>query len=191
MKLTKAIVDVLKYHGYMTFTESAETFLKRFNTVEELGDAGFITDRGAVNFLKTIFDEDGVNRSAEVSEEELNKQAFWDDAPLGADNNGNLVYIEDIEPDHEDQGEGKVEDIEPDEEVNEQGPSGDVVDENPTDDKKEETEVEEPEPEPEPEQKKVNESEPEQAPEPAQEHTKEEEVKHKKTTTRKSTKKES
>ena len=83
MKLTKAIVEVLKYHGYMTFTESAETFLKRFNTVEELGDAGFITDRGAVNFLKTIFDEDGVNRSAEVSEEELNKQAVIEPEVLG------------------------------------------------------------------------------------------------------------
>jgi outer membrane biosynthesis protein TonB len=172
----------------MTFTESTETFLKRFNTVEELGDAGFITDRGAVNFLKTIFDENGVNHSAEVGEVELEKQAFWDDAPLGADNNGNLVHIEDIEPD-----EG----------VNEQGPSGDVVDENPVDDKKEE-----PEPTPEPEQEKVNEPEHEKEPEPesTDEQGPSEEVKEpeptpepesapaekpKKTTGRKSTKKES
>ena len=75
MKLTKEVVEVLKYHGYMTFTENTETFLKYFNTVEDLGDSGFITDRGAIDFLKSLFDEDGVNRSAEVGEEEIEKQA--------------------------------------------------------------------------------------------------------------------
>ena len=75
MKLTKEVVEVLKYHGYMTFTESTETFLKHFETVEDLGDKGFITDRGAIDFLKTVFDENGVNRSVEVGEEELEKQA--------------------------------------------------------------------------------------------------------------------
>ena len=76
MKLTKAVVEVLKYHGYMTFTESTETFLKNFNTVEELGNAGFITDRGAINFLKNIFDENGVNHSAEVNDHEIEEQAL-------------------------------------------------------------------------------------------------------------------
>ena len=74
MKLTKDVVEVLKYHGYMTFTESTETFLARFNTVEDLGNAGFITDRGAVNFLRSVFDENGINHSAETGEDKLEKQ---------------------------------------------------------------------------------------------------------------------
>ena len=73
MKLTKEIVDILKFHGYMTFTENTETFLNAFKTVEQLGDAGFITDRGAIDFLNTIFDENGVNRVAEISETNLNE----------------------------------------------------------------------------------------------------------------------
>lgn len=148
MKLTKAIVEVLKYHGYMTFTESAETFLKRFNTVEELGDAGFITDRGAVNFLKTIFDEDGVNRSAEVSEEELNKQAVIEPEVIGPEK----INPEPIgEPEHTPEPEPEPE--------NEQGPSEEPAPElepekepepEPIDEQGPSEEVKEPEPEPEP-----------------------------------------
>lgn len=132
MKLTKAIVEVLKYHGYMTFTESAETFLKRFNTVEELGDAGFITDRGAVNFLKTIFDEDGVNRSAEVSEEELNQQAVIEPEVIEHEKINPEPIVE-PEPTSEPEPEKEPES------TDEQGPSEEVKEE-----------VKEPEPESEP-----------------------------------------
>ena len=76
MKLTKEIVDVLKFHGYMTFTENTETFLNTFKTVEQLGEAGFITDRGAIDFLNTIFDENGVNRVAEINETNLNEDSI-------------------------------------------------------------------------------------------------------------------
>ena len=76
MKLTKEIVDVLKFHGYMTFTENTETFLNAFKTVEQLGEAGFITDRGAIDFLNTIFDENGVNRVAEINETNLNEDSI-------------------------------------------------------------------------------------------------------------------
>ena len=94
MKLTKDVVEVLKYHGYMTFTESTETFLARFDTVEELGNAGFITDRGAINFLNTVFDENGVNRSAEVGEDELEKQAVIEPEPIESE----PINPEPIEP---------------------------------------------------------------------------------------------
>jgi len=129
MKLTKAIVEVLKYHGYMTFTESTETFLKRFNTVEELGDAGFITDRGAVNFLKTIFDENGVNRSAEVSEEELNQQAVIEPEVIEPEKINPEPIVE-PEPEQEKVNEPEHE-KEP-ESTDEQGPSEEVKEPEPT-----------------------------------------------------------
>ena len=74
MKLTKEIIEVLKYHGYTTVTFPTEDILKVYDTVEDFGYAGYINDRGAINFLKTIFDENGVNRSADVGEEKLEKQ---------------------------------------------------------------------------------------------------------------------
>ena len=94
MKLTKDVVEVLKYHGYITCIESTETFLKHFNTVEELGAAGFVTDRGVGDFLKSIFDENGVNRSAEVGEDELEKQAVIEPEPI----NPEPINPEPIEP---------------------------------------------------------------------------------------------
>lgn len=78
MKLTKEVIKVLKYHGYMTATVPAEDFIRVYKTVEDLGAAGYIGDRGAIAFLKTVFDENGVNRSAEVGETELEKQAVED-----------------------------------------------------------------------------------------------------------------
>ena len=94
MKLTKDVVEVLKYHGYITCIESTETFLKHFNTVEELGAAGFVTDRGVDDFLKSIFDENGINRSAEVEEDELEKQAAINPEPI----NPEPVVTEPVEP---------------------------------------------------------------------------------------------
>lgn len=75
MKLTKEILEVLKYHGFMTVTGDNETFLKYFDTVEKLAGAGFIVHGGVFDFLRNIFDEDGVNRSVPDTTEELDKQA--------------------------------------------------------------------------------------------------------------------
>ena len=82
MKLTKEIIEVLKYHGYTTITVPTEDILKVYDTVEDFGYAGYIGDRGAIDFLKTIFDDDGINRSAEVGEEELEKQSEITPEPI-------------------------------------------------------------------------------------------------------------
>ena len=63
MKLTKEIIYVLKYYGFTHTTTAPDIFLEHYNTVEEFGYAGFIDDRGALNFLRHIFDENGVNVS--------------------------------------------------------------------------------------------------------------------------------
>jgi len=84
MKLTKEVIDVLKFHGYMTVTAPAQDFIDRYDTVEELGNAGFIGDRGAIHLLESVFDENGVNRSAEVKDAELEKQAV--EAPVENEN---------------------------------------------------------------------------------------------------------
>jgi len=75
MKLTKEILDVLKYHDYITFVVEDDALLKKFDTVEALIDAGFVTEVGVLEFLSSVFNSDGVNQSAEVSESDLEKQA--------------------------------------------------------------------------------------------------------------------
>ena len=136
MKLTKDVVEVLKYHGYITCIESTETFLKHFNTVEELGAAGFVTDRGVDDFLKSIFDENGINRSAEVEEDELEKQAAINPEPI----NPEPINPEPINPEPV-----VTEPVEPEVVEPENGPT-DVQNPEPTP----ETPTSEPEKEPEP-----------------------------------------
>ena len=165
MKLTKDVVEVLKYHGYITCIESTETFLKHFNTVEELGAAGFITDRGVDDFLKSIFDENGVNRSAEVGEDELEKQAVIEPKPINPEPiEPEVVTPEPINPEPINPEPVMTEPVEP-----ENGP----------------TDIQNPEPTPE-----TPTSEPEKEPEPTPEPV-EEKPKPKKTTTKKTSKKES
>ena len=76
MKLTKEVIRLLKFHGYLTLTAPDEVFLNRFETVEELGIAGFITDREAFDTLGSVFDENGVNQIADMDEKNLTKQAL-------------------------------------------------------------------------------------------------------------------
>jgi len=161
MKLTKEVIKVLKYHGYMTSTVSAEDFVRVYKTVEDLGAAGYIGDRGAIAFLKTLFDENGVNRSAEVGETELEKQAVEEpivDTPETPETPDPIV-----EPEPE----------------NGPAPEPETPAEDPAEEPASET-VAEPEPE----------KEPEPTPEP-EAPAEDPKPKTKKTTTKKSTKKES
>lgn len=73
MKSTKEIISVLKYQGFMTSTSDTQIFLDAYDTVEELGDAGFIGDRGAIDFLRNIFDENGVNMTGPTTDEDVEK----------------------------------------------------------------------------------------------------------------------
>ena len=69
MKLTKEIISVLKYHGFLTFTASAENILEDFNTFEDLCAAGLISDRAAVTLVHSLFNDDGVNEVASAEPE--------------------------------------------------------------------------------------------------------------------------
>ena len=64
MKLTKEIISVLKYHGFLTFTAPAEKILRDFNTFEDLCAAGFVSDRGAVKMIQSLFNDEGTNMVA-------------------------------------------------------------------------------------------------------------------------------
>ncbi len=69
MKLTKEIISVLKYHGFLTFTAPAEKIIKDFNTFEDLCTAGLISDRAAVTLVHSLFNDDGVNEVASAEPE--------------------------------------------------------------------------------------------------------------------------
>lgn len=73
MKLNREIVDLLKLHGFITVPASTDSFLAKFDTLESLGDAGFISDRAAFEFVKNVFDDNGKNQPATV--DNLEEQA--------------------------------------------------------------------------------------------------------------------
>ena len=86
MKLTKEIISVLKYHGFLTFTAPAEKILEDFNTFEDLCAAGLISDRAAVTLVHSLFNDDGVNEVAgvesEVVEEPVEEPVVEEEAPV-------------------------------------------------------------------------------------------------------------
>ena len=69
MKLTKEIISVLKYHGFLTFTAPSEKILEDFNTFEDLCAAGLVSDRSAVTLVHSLFNDDGVNEVASAEPE--------------------------------------------------------------------------------------------------------------------------
>ena len=71
MKLTKEIIRLFKYHGFMTITSPDENIVDHYSTVEELVNAGFINDPEALRMAKLIFDSDGEPVVGPTKEEDV------------------------------------------------------------------------------------------------------------------------
>lgn len=127
MKLTKEVIRLLKFHGYLTLTAPDDVFLNRFKTVEELGIAGFITDREAFDTLGSVFDENGVNQIAGMDEKNLTKQALNPDVIIIEEQKIDPVDVFELNRPVEDVVEPPQEAVE--ETVAEEGEVEDAVDE--------------------------------------------------------------
>ncbi len=71
MKLTKEIIRLFKYHGFMTVTAPDEDILKRYQTVEDLTNAGFVNDPEALRMAKMVFVEDGTPAVGPTKDEDV------------------------------------------------------------------------------------------------------------------------
>ena len=71
MKLTKEIIRLFKYHGFMTVTAPDEDILKCYRTVEDLTNAGFVNDSEALRMAKMVFVEDGTPAVGPTKDEDV------------------------------------------------------------------------------------------------------------------------
>lgn len=72
MKLTKEIIRLFKYHGFMTVTAPDEDILKHYQVVEDLVNAGFVNDPEALRMAKMVFAEDGSPAVGPTKDEDVN-----------------------------------------------------------------------------------------------------------------------
>ena len=71
MKLTKEIIRLFKYHGFVTVTAPDEDILNHYQTVEDLTNAGFVNDPEALQMAKMIFVEDGTPAVGPTKDEDV------------------------------------------------------------------------------------------------------------------------